>query len=605
MMSKAQISLGQISRAQLLLTLLSIALLTAAQTSQAQLAAPAIVITGADPILEGNIRAHLGVESERCNSPQRRLDRLLPQVSRDVERAAQALGYYSLQQSGAFTAGEPCWSLRIEVTPGTPVQFGTININVTPDETRILGQADPFAELLRDTPITEGGQLIHSEYESLKASLSAIAVENGYFAARFNRSELAVDLQRNVADVTIDFDPGERYRFGAIRINPLEELSDRFISRFLPFEEGSPYSTEMLIALRQSLNDSQYFSQVAVTPQLTATQTASATTVREVPVDIELTARPRRSWTVGMGVTTDIGPRLTLAYEDRYINRRGHRLSSDVGISPLRQEPNLSYVIPLRDPATESLSISTGYIGEQTDTFDTDTYKVGLSYRSTVDAWILGDDWLQNIFVNFQRENSKLNDIREQSNLTISGINWAKTQADDPIFPTRGWRLFTQVSGASNAFLSDMSFLQLYASGKVVQAIGPGRVLVRMEAATTIVDGVEELPVSIRFFTGGDQSVRGYQYRSLGALNELGEVIGGKHLLTGSAEYDFDVRPGWKGAVFVDAGNSFADFADFELYRSAGLGIRWMSPIGPIRADVAKGLDDGSFRLHITMGPDL
>lgn len=597
--------MNMMSRLQQLRALLSVALLAAAQVGQAQSAVPAISITGADPSLEGNIRAHLSVESERCNSPQRRLDRLLPQVTRDVERAAQALGHYSLQQSGVFIAGEPCWSLRIEVIPGVPVQFGTININVAPDETRILGQADPFAELLRNSPITSGGQLIHSHYENLKASLSALAVENGYFAARFNRSELAVDLQRNLADVNIDFDPGERYRFGAIRINPLEELSDSFISRFLPFDEGSPYSTEMLIALRQSLNDSQYFSQVAVTPQLSAAQTSSAATAREVPVDIELTARPRRSWTVGMGMTTDIGPRLTLAYEDRYINRRGHRLSGDAGISPLRQEPNLSYVIPLSDPATESLSISTGYVGEQTDTFATDTYKVGVSYRSTVDAWILGNDWLQNIFINYQREDSELNDVREQSNLTISGINWAKTQADDPIFPTRGWRLFTQVSGASNAFLSDMSFLQLYASGKVVRAIGPGRALIRMEAATTIVDGVEELPVSIRFFTGGDQSVRGYQYRSLGALNELGEVIGGKHLLTGSAEYDFDVRPGWKGALFVDAGNSFADFADFDLYRSVGLGIRWMSPIGPIRADVARGLDDGSFRLHITMGPDL
>ncbi|MDP1932794.1 MAG: autotransporter assembly complex family protein [Gammaproteobacteria bacterium] len=592
-------------RVQLFRSLLSLAVLAATQTGQAQTAVPAIIITGADSRLEENIRAHLSVESERCNSPQRRLNRLLPQVSRDVERAAQALGYYTLEQSGVFTAGEPCWSLSIDLTTAAPVQIGTININVTPDETRTRGQTDPFAELLRNSPLTPGGQLIHSNYENLKASLSAVAVENGYFAARFSRSELAVDLQRNRADVHIDFDPGERYRFGAIRISPIEELSDSFISRFVPFEEGSPYSTEMLIALRQSLNDSQYFSQVAVTPQLNAAQTGSASTSREVPVDIELAVRPRRSWTVGMGMTTDIGPRVTLAHEDRYINRLGHRLSSDIGISPLRQEPNLSYVIPLRDPATESLSISTGYVGEDTDTFVTDTYKVGVSYRSTIDAWILGNDWLQNIFINYQRENSELNAVRESSNLTISGINWARTQADDPIFPTRGWRLFTQISGASNAFLSDMSFVQIYASGKVVQTIGPGRALLRMEAATTIVDGVEELPVSIRFFTGGDQSVRGYQYRSLGALNDQGEVIGGKHLLTGSAEYDFDVRPGWKGAVFVDAGNSFADFADFELYKSAGLGIRWMSPIGPIRADVAKGLDDGSFRLHITMGPDL
>jgi translocation and assembly module TamA len=99
--------------------------------------------------------------------------------------------------------------------------------------------------------------------------------------------------------------------------------------------------------------------------------------------------------------------------------------------------------------------------------------------------------------------------------------------------------------------------------------------------------------------------VRGYQFGSLGARNELGEVIGGKHLLTASAEYDFTVRPNWKMAVFMDAGNSFTDLNALSLYKSAGMGLRWMSPIGPIRADIAKGLDGGSFRLHITMGPDL
>ena len=232
-----------------------------------------------------------------------------------------------------------------------------------------------------------------------------------------------------------------------------------------------------------------------------------------------------------------------------------------------------------------------------------------VSYRSTIDIPLLGEEWLQNIFSNFQRENSALNTVtvnsHESSNLTISGINWTRTAADDPIFPTRGWRVFTQLSGASNAFLSDLSFLQLYASGKLVHTVGPGRALLRVEAGTTLVDGVSELPVSIRYFTGGDQSVRGYQFGSLGALNDLGEVIGGKHLLTASVEYDFSVRPSWKLAVFMDAGNSFADFNTVTLNKSAGLGLRWLSPIGPIRADIAKGLDGGNFRLHITMGPDL
>lgn len=595
-------------------------------------AAPTITIRGADRQLDENLRAHLRALSEPCSAEQRRLGRLLPEVTRDVERAAQALGYYQLRQQTEFTAGAPCWSLTIDVTAGEPVRFGPPHINITTGQysgsillpNGEIGEIDPFARLLAESPVREGAQLLHSDYEDLKSSLSAVAVDHGYFAARFNRSELRVDLQRNVADVTIDFDPGERYQFGSIHISPIEALSARSIARYLPFVEGSPYSSEMLIKLRESLNDSQYFSEVAVTPQLSMNpargtsgggdldarqQAGSYIGARAVPVTIELTPRARRSWSAGLGVTTDIGPRLTLAYQDHYFNRSGHRLHADAALSPTRQEPNLSYVIPLRDPATESLSISTGYLGQQTDAFSSDTYRVGVSYRSTVDAWLLGNAWLQNIYTNFQRENSEINDLREQSNLTISGINWSRTQSDDPIFPTRGWRLFGQISGASNAFLSDMSFLQLHASGKFIYPFGPGRLLLRAEAATTIVDALEELPVTIRFFTGGDQTVRGYQFNSLGARNELGEIIGGKHLLTGSAEYDFEVRPGWKMAVFYDVGNSFADFAAIQLHKGVGIGVRWMSPIGPIRADLGMGVgssaEKDSFRLHITMGPDL
>lgn len=566
---------------------------------------PEITLNGADSRLSDNIRAHLSVRDERCNSPARRLSRFLPQIDRDIERAAQALGFYHLQHTAEFTPGDPCWALHITVQPGSPVVFDSIQVNVRPDPSRTGNRPDPFNEMLQSSPVRRGAQLVHGEYETLKSSLSAVAVENGYFGARFNRSELSVDLSRNQADVVIDFDPGQRYHFGEIRLAPMPELSSSFVSRFLPFEEGSPYSSESLIELRQSLNDSQYFSQVAVTPELNAPQNASAAGIGGViPVNVSLTPRPRHSWSAGVGATTDIGPRVTLAYENRYLNRQGHRLNADVSLSPVRQEPNISYVVPLRDPTTESLSFSSGYLGQSTDTFDSDTYRVGASYRSTVEPWILGE-WLQNVFVNFQRENSEINDVHESSNLTISGVSWSTTRSDDPIFPSRGWRLLGQVSGASNALLSDMSFLQFFASGKVVLPAGPGRVLLRMEAATTVVDDVEQLPVSIRYFTGGDQSVRGYGYGTLGALNEQDEVIGGKHLLTGSIEYDFNILPSWKLAVFHDVGNSFEDFDDFELYRSVGLGVRWMSPIGPIRADIAHGLDDGSFRFHITMGPDL
>lgn len=596
----------RILRAPVAQTLLSFAFIAIAQPVFAQVPSPSIRISGAGARLEENIRAHLSVTTERCNTELRRLNRLLPQVNSDVERAAQALGYYQASATSEFIEANDCWALDLAIIPGEPVSFGEINVDIAPDETRTLAEIDPFANFLANSPIRPGSQLVHSDYENMKSSLSAIAVENGYFAARFIRSELRVDLQRNLADVQIEFDPGERFRFGAIRITPIEALSEPFIARFVTFREGAPYSTDALIELRDSLNSSQFFSDVAVSPQLDSSLVTGAANSRDVPVNIDLSMRPRRSWSTGIGVTTDIGPRVTLAYEDRYLNRSGHSFKGDAALSPLDQRGNLTYNIPLRDPSTESISFSTGLVGQDNNTFITDTFKIGASYRSSVDAWIFGDDWLQNIFSNYQHETSEINNVVDTYNLTINGINWTKTQADDPIYPTRGWRLFTQVSGASDALFSDISFLQLYASGKFVYDIGIGRFLVRSELATSIVGGVEELPVSIRYFAGGDQSVRGYQYGSIGAENDLGEVVGGKHLLTASVEYDFQVIPGWRGAVFYDTGNSFADYTNLALKSGVGFGVRWQSPIGPIRVDLANGLNDGGgIRLHITMGPDL
>lgn len=573
--------------------------------AHAQSPAPEISVSGADEALTSNIRVHVGTPEARCDSGQRRLNRQLPAIRRDVERAAQALGYYRARQeiqispaptpdtANADTAS--CWALTINITPGEPVLVGDINVALSDQR-----YVNLFNDVLSDIDIRPGDRLVHSRYEQLKSRLSAQAIDNGFFSARFTRSELSIDLQRNRADINLEFEPGERFRFGRIQITPLDGLSNNFVSRFLTFEEGSDYSTDALIDLRKNLNDSQYFNQISVTPQL------SQATDNQVPVNVELALRPRRSYSAGAGVSTDIGPRLRLAYEDRYINRRGHRLNADLGVSTLQQDPSISYVIPLSDPVNDSLRISGGFQRLETDSYITNTYRAGVTWRSVV--W---DNWVQNIFINYQTERSELTDIRaadrieEQINSTITGINWARTRADDPIYPTRGWRLFGQLSGAEENLFSDITFAQLYGSAKLIHSIGPGRFLLRAEAATTLADEVLELPLSVRFFTGGDQSVRGYQFGELGATNADGDVVGGKHLLVGSVEYDIPVMGGWHAAVFYDTGNSFADFKDMKLKDSAGIGIRWRSPIGPIRLDVAKGLDDGGFRLHITMGPDL
>jgi translocation and assembly module TamA len=143
-------------------------------------------------------------------------------------------------------------------------------------------------------------------------------------------------------------------------------------------------------------------------------------------------------------------------------------------------------------------------------------------------------------------------------------------------------------------------------AGKGIRSVGPGRLMFRFDAGTTMTNDLDSLPTSIRYFAGGDQTVRGYRYESLGPENEAGDVIGGKHKLSVGLEYDFPIMDNWKLAVFTDTGNAFNDFADYELKTGAGIGVRWLSPIGPIRVDLASALDnDNKLRLHITMGPDL
>ena len=378
-------------------------------------------------------------------------------------------------------------------------------------------------------------------------------------------------------------------------MQPIQHLSEEFIRRFINFEEGAFYSSAALIDLRRSLNDSQYFSGVTVTPMLDANQGT------QVPIVVALQPRPRNVYSVGVGATTDIGPRVTASYEDRYLNRSGHRFDAGTSVSPIEQSLDASYTIPMANPATESLRFSAGLLSEDNDTFTSNALKLGAVY-----SYINSSDWRQNYFLNYQHEEFQIADQDEVADLFIPGTSLAKTRADDALYPTRGWKLFGRIRGASTSMLSTDSFLQLDLQAKWITTIGPGRLITRLDLGATLTDEGVDLPVSIKYFAGGDQNVRGYKYQSLGPENELGEVIGGKHLISAAVEYDFHVRENWKLAVFYDTGNAFNDFSSLELKKSVGVGVRWLSPIGPIRVDLASPLDDdNSLRLHITMGPDL
>jgi translocation and assembly module TamA len=351
--------------------------------------------------------------------------------------------------------------------------------------------------------------------------------------------------------------------------------------------------------MQRHLAKSDYFDQVMLTRQ------PRAAPYFDVPIQFELTPWKKYQYNAGIGYSTDVGPRVSLGILNRRVNDKGHQAEFDASLSSVLSDIGVSYRIPLDKP-DDWYAINADYIVENTDTFDSNLFKTGVQRME-----IRGTDWLRTVFLNLRYEeySASGSDDIEYSHLLTPGISYDFVAEDYPARPLSGHRSFVQTQGAVDGLVSDTSFLQLYGRTKWVFRLWSGaRLLTRAEAGFTLIDNLDTLPASVRYFAGGDTSVRGYAYKSLGPKNAAGQVVGGENLLVGSVEIGQEVVDNWALAVFIDSGNAYDEFRNFETATGIGFGIRWFSPLGPVRFDLAfpQASDaPDNYRIHITLGPDL
>lgn len=559
--------------------------------------APEISIKGGSESLRENVRHFLPFADESCATPRWRLRSLLRDAESRIERAGEALGYYKMAVNTDFEMTEDCWRVAIVLTPNEPVRIGEVRIVINGE-----GSADKvFQEIYESPGIKMGDRLNHGRYEALKTRFSNLAAVRGYFDGRFELSQVSVDRTRTSARIDLVYNTGPRYHFGEINIQQ-DILDDDFVQRYLNIKEGDPYNSDDLLKLRDMYNASRYFSIATVGPDLQTLEDG------KVPVNIQLDARKRHAYSVGAGVATDTGPRLLLGFEDRYVTRSGHSFIAESQISTVKSNLEAAYTIPMYRPAYEFVKIFTGYQREETSDTVYDLIKLGTSYTVYHE-----NRWEQTYAIDYQVEDSVVGGVpMPRSHLIIPSVQFVRIKSDGSPYPMEGWRLLTRLSGSPQSLGSSKSFLQFETRAKYIRPMLGGRLILRMDAGATDIEDAGDLPVSVRFFAGGDASVRGYGYKSIGHIDDEGNVIGGANLLAGSIEYDYLVRPKWAIAAFYDQGDAPAGH-DFNFRRSVGLGVRWISPIGPVRIDVACALDDvrcGSsgldgWGLHLSMGPDL
>ena len=562
----------------------SLALLSGASLAQ-------VGVSGVEGALRENVVEYIDDEPA-CDVDQPTLRRYVRGLPEHLRPALEAFGHYEARIETELHAPEPdCWRVDVTIEPGDAVVVAQVSLDLAGsarDDPRMRALFEAF-------PLSPGSVLLHGEYLAFKNRLEALARERGYLDARFAEERIDVFVERSAAEIRLAFDSGLRYDFGETRFDT-DALSERVLGNFVGFSAGEPYNSALVAQLQRELTASEYFANATVVPQIDDPQGT------QIPIVVETMPAQPTSYSVGAGFSTDDGPRFRFLYENRRRNRAGHQMSADLLLALVRQTATFDYRIPVDNPLRDWVSLRAGLAREDIDA------GVGAAARLGIRRTHVTDALTRTRFVDLLFEKDEIAGRDVSTRMLLPGLSWARSVRDDLIRPRTGHRLS---AGLTLGIGRDVSLVQFDLRGKWITAFPwDARVIMRGRIGATIEnEDFAEVPLSLRFFAGGDNSIRGYDYESLGPRNANGELIGGNRILEGSIEYEHPVRDAWAVALFVDAGNAFLE-RGLDARKGAGIGARWFSPIGPVRVDIAWPLDvlgneSRSPQLHISLGPDL
>ena len=559
-----------------------------------------VQLDGVDGDLRSAAQAALEIsqyEGRDVSAAQAR--RLYAHAAKEIASALEPYGYYESAVDGELQEGSGQWTAVLHVKPGEPVTVARVELNL-PGDARDLKAVRNALEAFAPR---EGQPMNHAAYERGKTAIQAALLACGYLDADLTEHRVDVTRGTRKAAIHLTWKPGQRYRIGAVHFDG-GQFGTEFLKRYIPWKEGDYYSQDALLALQQKLTDADYFAVVDVGPDIESAHDGV------VPVTVHLGQAKRSIYTGGVFIGTDTGFGVRGGLERRWMNDRGHKLKTEVIVAQHLKTASALYSIPLPGPNDRSYNFGVSYKDENTHSSQSRTSS---AVANETRQWL---GFTRTLGLHLETGDFSFGDLRGNSTILFPEAGLNRKRADDPLFVHHGYSLNFVARVAKKDVLSDTDFAQVAADAKWIHAFGDHqRLILRGSLGTSWVSNFDSLPPDLRFFAGGDRSIRGYAYQAIGPRRDIvtrhgetkAQVIGGKSLAVYSTEYEYYFKPKWGVATFVDTGDAFSG-TDFKLKVGTGIGLRWLSPVGMVRVDVAKPIGDKyahGFELHLVIGPDL
>jgi len=500
----------------------------------------------------------------------------------NVQAAMAPFGYFDPQIKSQVTQVNGIKQVRFIIVKGQPVVVHSISVRVLGE-----GKADPIIhKAISDSPIQKNALFNSQEYEKFKSKVLETANEQGYVKSYWDDGSVRINRVHHQATIELRLQTKNRYYFSSVKFHQTKDAyAQIFLQRFSLSAPTGNFSSEKLIDYQQKLAASQYFRGVDLAPSLDINS-------NNIPINANVTAPPAKKYMLGLGYSTWSGPRFLSGVILRHINNVGHYVETQVKMSPVISAFSAKYYIPGHNPLTQQwiMGINAQRFLPKYGSSSSSTFLLGYNVKN--------DDWQTNLALNYLVEHYKIQSSNaETTALLYPSLSVSHSKADDPIYPNHAHNVSLLLRGSSKAALSSTNFIQGIFNTKYLYSVFDGtRIIAKGDIGYTVVQDVTNLPLSLRFFMGGANSIRGFRDCSIGP---------GKYLLLGSLELQQRIYHNWEMAVFYDQGKA-TNHLDSPWNKSVGIGGIYASVIGPIKLYLARdiSLEKKPYRVEFSFGPE-